>query len=260
MASATGLRAGKIRRDQVSPAPRRPLASCPTPDGRGIRGRSAEHGNAPLVDRPRAQPRHPAAAELRHPVEQDRALRVARPDQPGVADPEGSLGGLRPDQVHLVQGQVIRQPDRRRAPRAVLVAVRAVDLEVGASTTIQVGRSVIRVGRPRQGDRTGAERSGEESQSFERLELVHRCPLASDVAIELAGRQGQRRGRLSAEDRRPLLDPGVVAERAFGPAMDPIGLRTANAARSVTVNDLGAVRLALRESARVASVWASFQT
>ncbi len=131
-----------------------------------------DHPGRTLVDLVRADPRHPAAAELGHPVIQHRARRIAGSDDPGPGDAERPLDRPDADGLGLLQRHIVAQCDIGRAPGVELVAVRAVGLQVRPRPAIEIGRLVVGIDELRQLGEVG--RPGQEPQLVQGRELVGR--------------------------------------------------------------------------------------
>ena len=179
-----------------------------------------EHADRADVDLVRAEPGHVAATELGNPVIAHRTRGVPGRDDPRSGDLECPLDRADVNRPGLGERHLESQGDVRRAAGVELVAVRAVRLEVRPRAAAELGRLVVRIGQVRQS--LGLGRPAQQAEPMEDGQLVEGSSAIVARPVQLGRVDSQRRGRLHAEDRRPLLDPRIVAEDAFGPGMDPI--------------------------------------
>ena len=201
--------------------------------GGALRDPIAHQAQAVLVEEIRADAGHPPRAELRHPVEQDGTVRVAVRDDPGVVDAERPLRGADVQGQGLFEGGIVPERDVGRASRPELMAMGAVDLEIGTRPFVEVRRRVVRVRQLLRGLSTVRSRAldpplrrRQQAEGQEGLQLIR----TGVVLAQLAGVEGE-----------PVAGPGVVAGQAFGPAREMPRLFATPARGPGIVDDEGAI-------------------
>src|SRR5207302_10862706 len=102
--------------------------------------------NAWIIDDLRADVRHAAAAELRHPVEKHRSVRIAGGHNAGVGNLEGSLYGPNIEDLGLRERHLMTQGKVRGATRPELMAMGAIHVQVGASSFVETHGWVMGIG------------------------------------------------------------------------------------------------------------------
>ena len=148
--------------------------------------------------------------------------------------------------------------DVRRAAGVELVAVRTVGLEVRPRPAIEIGRLVVGIDQCSAASLGSGVQARSPSLDARHASWLTGSPPVSRVRVHLGRVHAQRRGRLDAEDRRLLLDPGIVAQDALGPGVNPVVVRSRWPPGSRQASIVAWSSRAA--SARAASVWSSFQT
>ena len=201
-----------------------------------------------LVHDPRADARHPRAAERRDPVIEHRPLGLAGGDDHRVGDPERPLHGPAADGLGVLELVPVCQLDEGVAAAVGDVADRAVDVQIGPRPVVR-GRPSRRTGSTNLGNGLGRvrQRRLEEADVVEGAELVVHDAAVVVVPVHLR--------RVQAQD-----EPGRarVAEHALAAAGDAPGLSAGlppGAAGSLMVRTWSAPFA----PTSVASVRASFQ-
>jgi hypothetical protein len=82
----------------------------------------SEHGEATGIDHIRADVGHPAAAELRHAIDEHGAIGITRTDQAGIVQPEAAEIRFGIDQIEFVGTQLFADVEQGRTAAAEAVA------------------------------------------------------------------------------------------------------------------------------------------
>ena len=99
----------------------------------------ANESRAGCVDEFRADVRHSPPSLLRHPIVQDRSVRIAGREDLAIGNAERSLHRLHVEGLHFIDGDVAAKLNVDGAAGSELMAVGAIHLQIGTGPSVQVG-------------------------------------------------------------------------------------------------------------------------